>query len=428
MNEQTRMSVYSTLVRAASAMVAGAAWLVPPLRGRLDGGLYARVGAQVPVLDPAPAGRVWIHAVSAGEVKAAKVLISAILRLAPGTKIVVSSATDSGFEASSRLAEIETRFRLPIDTVAAIEQLNEHIKPDALVVMEAELWPALFAITATHNVPIFIVNGRMSEKTARKHRRWPFVVNRSLRLATRIYTEDEQSLDRLVSVGANTNRIEVGGNIKLALPGKGAPTLRKRPPGGALIVTFGNVHPAELRLVADVIDRVARTDRSKRFFVVPRHPEKFNAAIVHKALGPGVDFVTDIPSIEPLVPVTWVNAMGTLADLYRRSDIGIVCGTFADIGGHDLTEPYHCGAVSIYGPDIRKQGPLHDALKSCDCALKVEDAYELAQTIERLAARPADRAAYVDRFAWRASAAVTSVDRIANSILSRVHFYRPGGR
>jgi 3-deoxy-D-manno-octulosonic-acid transferase len=425
MDEKTKMAIYSTFVRGASAVVAGAAWLVPPLRGRLDGGVYARVRAEPPDLEPAPNGRIWIHAVSAGEVKAARVLVSALARLAPKTKIVLSSATDSGFEATSRVEGLEARIRLPIDTVEAIERLNDRIKPDALVVMESELWPALFAITATHNVPIFIVNGRMSEKSAHTHQRWPFVVNRSLRLATRVFTEDEASLERLISVGANPNRLEVGGNIKLALPGEVRPNLRKRPPGGPLIVAFGNVHPGELRLVADVIDRVARTDRSKRFYVVPRHPENFNAAMVKRALGGGVDFITEMPKIEPLVPVTWVNAMGTLAGLYRRSDIGVVCGTFSDIGGHDITEPYHCGAVSIYGPDIRKQGPLHDALVGCDCALQVEDAYALAKTIERLAARPADRAAYVDRFAWRASAAMTSVDRIAVAILSRVHFYRP---
>lgn len=426
------MAIYSGLVKTASAAVAGAAWLVPPLRGRLDGGLFGRFRTQPPELPEAPAGRIWIHAVSAGEVKVARTLISALKRLAPAHPIIVSTATDSGLTSAARLKGVEAHFLLPIDTVSAMEDLHDAVKPDALIVVEAELWPALFAISATRDVPIFIVNGRMSDKSAERHKRHPFVVRRSLRLATRIFAEDRDAMDRLIDVGANPNRIEVAGNIKLARPyvpaqtndKPGLPAIRQTRPE-SVVVTFGNAHPQELPAIRQAIDSLLRKDRNRKFLIVPRHPERFSAGFVNQAFGDNADFVDDLPLTQPVRPITWVNKMGILADAYRRSDIGVVCGTFASVGGHDLAEPFHCGALAIYGPDIAKQKPLHKALLACNCSIQVADPIELSVAIDRYSGRPADRASFVDRFAWRASSATTSVDRIVTNIAARVRLRHP---
>jgi 3-deoxy-D-manno-octulosonic-acid transferase len=388
---------YAVLSRFSSGDEGGLAWF----RRRLN-----------PVLPP-PSGakRIWIHAVSAGEAKVAELLRGAIQQQAPGVSVVLSATTYSGFERVRKVAGDAASFIMPLDTPRAQTRLFAEVKPHLMVLVESEYWPAQFAMAEAAGVPVAVVNATMSERSFGRHSRNPRVARRTLLTARRIYAQDEVAKGRYAALGVAPDRLALSGNIKLA--GLRVPEPGERPAR----VVFGNVHRVELQALGPAV-KALRTLRSNlQIVLVPRYPGRIPQAELLAAFGDDLRVTENIDGADFAGAPVWVDRMGVLAGLYATARVGVVCGTFGPIGGHDLSEPLQQGAASLYGPHTERQRALDDLLGAIGAGEKVTDAAALLAAILRLVDDGAERARRLSAAARAAEAARLRLQEIAAELV-----------
>ncbi len=392
---------YAVLSRFSQSDEGGTAWLAKRRNPMLPG--------------PAAGRRIWIHAVSAGESKVAELLRGELLRQDPGLSVVLSSTTYAGYARIRAIAGDAASFIMPLDTPAAQQRLFATLRPDLLVLVESEYWPAQLAVAATVVVPVVVVNGTVSERSFARHKRFPALRRLTLMRADRIYAQDAATLERCVALGVGRDRLEIGGNLKLASPVR-PPDPRTGPP----LITFGNVHRAELLVLAPAITELARQRPDLQIALVPRYPGRIPDDELRIALGPALAIITDAKNLSGAGPLVWLNQMGVLSHVYARSTIGVVCGTFAPIGGHDLAEPLQQGAASVYGPHVERQRVLEATLAELAAGTELDSAADLPAAIVKLLDDPAERDAMVNRFATASSGAEKRLTEIASALRTRL--------
>lgn len=401
--------VYGALIEALS-------WLhyvvVSPLGKSDEGGAAWLAKRRHPSL-PAPiaARRIWIHAVSAGEAKVAELLRRQLLALDPTVSVVLSATTYSGHARVERAAGSEASFIMPLDTPNAQSRLFAELRPDLLVLVESEYWPAQFAAAEVAAVPVVVVNATLSARSFARHSRFPAIARRTLLQARRIYPQDADTLARYRQLGVPADRLELAGNLKLAPLGDLPPPDHSRP-----TITFGNIHADELDTLGPAVAAIRDSRPGHRIVLVPRYPGRIPLAELQRRFGPELAIIKDLSATA--APLVWLDRMGALADAYARSELGIVCGTFAPIGGHDLSEPLQLGAASLYGPHVERQRALDLSLKSMPSAVQVAAADELPDAVLRLLDNPAERQAMVTRYRTLADAAATRLRQLATDLLA----------
>ena len=381
---------YSRLIKALSLLHYGVLSRFSPSD---EGGLaWYRRRTKPSLPDPPPGPRIWIHAVSAGEAKVATLLVPALVRAGVKPPVLISTTTSSGYERIWRWdGEYARTFVMPVDTIQEQRRLFDGLKPTLLVLIESEFWPAQFAMAREFGVPIVVVNATLSDRSVRRHRLMPLVTKVTIRRALRIFPQDERTAERYRELNVYADRIEVLGNLKLAGAG-----LFDGDEGGRSWVTFGNLHRAELQRLAPAIREIAR---DAPVLLVPRYPKKLAPELLRRLFGDELQIVDHLPEAVGPGQIVWVDSMGILADAYLRSVVGVVCGTFAPIGGHDLSEPLQQGAAAVYGPHVERQHALDVALRGADAATAVTDAAQLPAAVRALIADPVQRAERRERFA-----------------------------
>lgn len=346
-----------------------------------------------PSLPDAPKGpRIWIHAVSAGETKVATLLVPALIRAGVVPPVHISTTTSSGYERIWRWdGEYARTFVMPLDTIDEQRRLFDGLHPTLLVLVESEYWPAQFKAAREAGVPIVVVNATLSDRSVRRHRLVPILTRLTMRRALRIFAQDELTAERYRKLKVWEDRIEVVGNLKLAGAG-----LFEGDEGDRSWVTFGNLHAAELQRLAPAI---RETSRNAPVLLVPRYPKKIAPERLKRLFGDDLQIVDHLPKAIGPGQIVWVDRMGILADAYLRSVVGVVCGTFAPIGGHDLSEPLQQGAAAVYGPHVQRQHALDVALRAADAATPVTGAEQLPAAIRDLIEHPEQRRERRARFA-----------------------------
>jgi 3-deoxy-D-manno-octulosonic-acid transferase len=406
----------STGWQAYGALIEALSWLhyvvVSPL-GKSDEGGAAWLGKRHhPVLPkPTDARRIWIHAVSAGEARVAELLRQQLLTLDPKLSVVLSATTYSGYARIKRVAGEDAAFIMPLDTLPEQSRLFDRLQPNLLVLVESEYWPAQFAAADAAGVPVVVVNATLSARSFARHQRFPAIARRTMLNARRIYPQDELTLDRYGQLGVPADRLELGGNLKLAPLSNLPPPDRTRP-----TITFGNIHADELEALTPAITELRARRPARRIVLVPRYPGRIPPAELHRRFGPGLAIVEHLAATD--AGLVWLDAMGTLADAYARSELGVVCGTFSPIGGHDLSEPLQLGAASLYGPHVERQRAIDDALQAMQGAVQVRSAAELVDAVLGLLDHPADRDQMVARYRTLSNAAATRLRQISTDLLA----------
>ncbi len=393
---------YAVLSRFSNSDEGGAAWFSKRLN---------------PALPQAATGRrIWIHAVSAGESKVAELLRQRLLALDPTLSVVLSATTYSGYARVRAIAGDASSFIMPLDTLEAQRRILETVRPDLLVLVESEFWPAQFAAAQAAGVPVVVVNATMSPRSFARHQRNRAVADRTLAKAQRIYAQDEAIAARYADLGVPGERIEVIGNLKL-VPLSSAPAAGKDAPP---LVVFGNVHRDEIERLAPAMAELRARRPDIRLVLVPRYPGKIPGEVLSASFGAELAIVDSEAAIAEAGGLVWLDEMGTLSKLYARATIGVVCGTFSPIGGHDLGEPLHLGAASVYGPHVERQKPLHQALSAIGCAVQVGSADDLPQVLVGLLEDEPHRRQMIEAFRNVAEQATTRLDALATSLVAEV--------
>ncbi len=287
---------------------------------------------------------IWFHVCSLGEAKA----IGPIVERLGDKRLAISVITHTGFEAASKYAA-QVRY-LPYE----IWLWFWMERPKTLVVLEAEFWYLLFRLAHKRGARVIALNARISDRSFPKYYKMRWFYRLLLAECDRIFCQSSEDMARFIALGARN--VEVVGNIKLAQ--KIEATKHYPKPEGTLIVA-ASTHEGEEEGIVQSFVAYRDQNPSARLLVVPRHPERFGkvAGLIGSA---APDMTLSRWSVSQTIgpDITLVDAMGELNNLYAISDVAILGGAFAPIGGHNPLEPATFGCRVITGKEIFLQREL----------------------------------------------------------------------
>jgi 3-deoxy-D-manno-octulosonic-acid transferase len=331
--------------------------------GSVPPAIAARAAVSRATAGAAP-GAIWIHAVSVGEVLAAKPLADGLQRRFPGRAVVVSTTTETGQRlARERLQSVQGIFYFPLDWVVPVRRALRAIHPALVIVMETEIWPNFLREAHRQGVPVVFANARISEKSFDRFKRWEFLIGpfykRALQDATLFLAQAPEDAARLRDMGAPEDRIEVTGNLKYdAEPPAASPfgawlqgqiRSQERWP----VFVAGSVVAEEEEAVLAGYDVVQRQWRRALLILAPRKTDRFDAAAdIAGRAGWNVVRRSRLDLGAPLdenADVLVLDSIGELAGLYSLADAVFVGGSLVPAGGHNILEPAWFSKPPVFG-------------------------------------------------------------------------------
>ncbi len=323
---------------------------------------------------PADEGRVWIHAVSLGETRAAALLLAALRERHPDLRLLLTHGTATGRAEGQRLLRPgDVQVWQPWDSEPAVRRFLQQFKPRLGVLMETEIWPTLAAQCQRQQVPLVLVNGRMSAQSLRRTQRLAWLARPSYAALTAVWAQTPDDAQRLTALGATVRGVT--GNLKYdAHPGAAQLALAARWRSATRpVVLLAISREGEEALWLDALQRHAGS-RAWQWLVVPRHPQRFDevAALV-EARGMSLSRRSTWDEGPAAADVWLGDSMGEMALYYGMSDLALLGGSFAPLGGQNLIEALACGCPVVMGPHtFNFEQPAQAALQH-GAATRVKD-------------------------------------------------------
>ena len=367
-------------------------------RGRRERGYRERIGerfgayrgaARAPVL--------WVHAVSLGETRAAAPLVERIRRAYPDATVLLTHMTATGRAAGHALfGDDVVQAWLPYDVPFAVRAFLRHFRPRAGMIVETELWPNLVALAGAAGVPLYLVNGRLSERSARGYARVPALARPMLASLAGIAAQSAADAARFSALGASPP--VVTGNLKFDLEIPDAALalgreLRVRCGAERPVWVAGSTRDGEEALILDALAR-ATLPAATLTVIVPRHPQRFDA-VAQLLRQRGIPFVRrgDNAPVPADVGVMLGDTMGEMLGYYAAADVVFVGGSLVPLGGQNLIEPIALARPTLIGPHTFNFAEATANALAAGAAGRVEDADALIAEAGALLADPARRAA-----------------------------------
>jgi 3-deoxy-D-manno-octulosonic-acid transferase len=341
----------------------------------------------------APAGGLWVHAVSVGEVQAAASLVRALRRRYPDLPLTLTAATPTGRGRARSLfaGEVAVRY-LPYDLPGPVCRFLDRVRPRLGIILETELWPNLYRACDRRGVPLVLASARVSERSVRRYRWAGGLVRDALARGAVVAAQSAADAGRFVALGARPAQTPVVGNLKFdfELPpdaqARGG-ALREALGAGRPVWVAGSTHEGEEELVLDAHERIRAARPDALLVLAPRHPPRFEAvaALLRRR---GLTFVTRSSGalVTPATAVLLVDTLGELVLFYAAADVAFVGGSLVPIGGHNLLEPAALGKPVVTGPHTSSAAPVARLLVEAGAAAVVADGAALAACVGRLLA------------------------------------------
>ena len=368
---------------------------------------------------------VWVHAVSLGETRTAAVLLSALRAQHPGLRILLTHGTATGrAEGAGLLRPGDVQIWQPWDSPAAVARFFDHFKPRLGLLMETEVWPCKMAAARARGVPLVLVNARLSEKSLKQALRVATIALPAFGALSAVYAQTDEDAQRFLALGAAVKG--VFGNLKFdATPDASQHLCGKawRHAGKLPVLMFASSREGEesdfleqIVPVAPVIRAQAATDliatdsaegaAQRRFkpLIVPRHPQRFNEVqALAEAHGLRVSRRSSWPAAGPAANVeamqadVWLgDTLGEMALYYAFSDVALLGGSFAPLGGQNLIEAAACGCPVVMGPHTFNFLEAAELAAAEGAAIRVADMGEGVDAAISLVNEPRARAKMAD--------------------------------
>ncbi len=338
---------------------------------------------------------VWVHAVSAGESIAAVPLIKELL--AAGRQVVVTSMTPTGREQIERLLGNQvTSCYAPYDMPDVVMRFLRRSRPQALVIIDTELWPNMLHYAHRQGIKILLVNARLSARSAAGYGRIKAVSQAMLQAIDVVAAQSQEQGDRFVELGLVPERLQVTGSIKFdaSQPSNLAQRAAefRRILGRRLIIVAGSTHPGEEQMLLDAVRPLMQSQPDILLVLAPRH--HYRAEQVER-LCQTMGLVTVRRSANlncsPQTQVYLLDTMGELGYLYPIADITFVGGSLVPVGGHNPMEPASHGKPVIMGQHLRNIQDIADRFIANGGLLRVESSTALASSLASLCQSAAQR-------------------------------------
>jgi 3-deoxy-D-manno-octulosonic-acid transferase len=341
---------------------------------------------------------IWVHAVSVGEVQAAKPLVEALLERFPAIPLVLTTVTPTGRARAQALfgKRVDVRY-VPIDLPGSVRRFFNRVRPQLAVILETEIWPNLYHRCGKLGVPLVLASARISPRSVRRYRRLVGLFRETLSNGIFIAAQSPADAERFRSIGANPEHTHVVGNIKFdyshpANIEEQAQSRRRALGEDRPVWVAGSTHAHEEDILLAAHRRVRAQFPQALLVLVPRHPPRFGE-VADALRSAGVKFVTfsSGAAVSEGTEVFLVDTLGELLGFYAASDVAFVGGSLVPIGGHNLLEPLSFGLPTLSGPNTFNAADIAKLLVECGAVSIVHDAVELATAIGALFANPAAR-------------------------------------
>lgn len=342
--------------------------------------------------------RLWLHAVSVGETRAAAPLIAAWRKQHSDCAILLTHSTPTGRATGLELfgpSGIEQAY-LPYDFPPLVHLFLRRARPDLGVIMETELWPNLFAACQRRAVPLFLVNARLSERSARGYARFGSLTGEALRSLRGLAAQTDDDARRFTKLGAG--QVMVYGNLKFDV----TPPADTPQRVGALRRQFGNrfvwlaasTREGEEAVLLDMLDRLQMAD--VLLLLVPRHPQRF-AEVARLIAQRGQPWGRRSEQADAPLPddvrVYLGDSMGEMAAYFAAADVAYIGGSLLPFGGQNLIEAAEAGCPALIGPHTWNFAEAAEQAVDSGAAMRVADAAALLAVVRNLHADVATREA-----------------------------------
>jgi 3-deoxy-D-manno-octulosonic-acid transferase len=349
----------------------------------------------------------WVHAVSVGEVRSAAPLIAALAARYPQHRLVVTTMTPTGAAQVRELFDDRvTHCYVPYDLPDAVRRFLDRVRPEVAVIAETEFWPNIFAECGRRQIPLLLVNGRVSQASLRGYLRVPRITRAMLANADLLCAQTRVDAQRLRNLGAPEELIHVTGNLKfdVELPARlleEAAELRSGWGRQRPVLIAASTHRGEEGQVLDAFARLRERTPALLLVLVPRHPERFQSvARMCRRRGYAVALRSRTPgALPPGTQVLVGDTMGELQRLYAASDVAFIGGSLVPHGGQNLLEACAVRVPVVFGPHMFHFEEISAMALERGAARQVHDVDGLVGAVSLYLAQPelrraAGRAAY----------------------------------
>jgi 3-deoxy-D-manno-octulosonic-acid transferase len=332
--------------------------------------------------------RFWFHAASVGEVTGAMATIHLLRERSPGAAIWLTVGTPTGFRfAGEKLGDVTQIQPFPLDFPWVIQRAFHSIRPDVYIALEGEFWPNLYWQLHSRHVPALLLNGRISEGSAKNYRRAKGLFQPIFRRFRWLAMHSEADRQRATALGAPTERTLVLGSAKYdSLLARTANRLASSWHdafgilGDTPVVVGGSLRRSECTELLRVFKELRQARPRLVGIFAPRHLDQLPRMtdwLQSAKLPFQLSSRLRLGLEKRLSPVVLVDEMGVLFDLYALGDLVFCGGTLEPLGGHNILEPAAWGKVVFYGPHVDRVRAEHQSLQSCGAGILVKDGDDL---------------------------------------------------
>lgn len=368
------------------------------------GSLGQRLGALPVSVNTDGEPSIWIHAVSVGELLAARTLIPELRTRYPHLRLFLSTTTMAGQQLARRnVQDIDGVFYFPFDLGPVVRRTLDLVRPELFLMMETEIWPNLLRECRRRGIRTAVVNGRLSARSHPRYRLARSFFRRVLDDIDAFCVQSEEAARRFVDIGAATERVTVTGSLKFdamdvptLVQGRGRDRVLRyfRVPPDRPVLVAGSTMKGEELSVLRAYRRLRATQPSALLILAPRHPERF-ADVERLCRQEG--FRTLMRSAlaidsEPRADIVVLDSIGELAAVYQLATVAFVGGSLVPTGGHNVLEPAVFGRPVIFGPHMDNFAEIATAFVTNDAGVQVRSAAGLESAVLDLMSDPVRRA------------------------------------
>lgn len=394
-------------------------------QGRYREGLRARLGAVPARLLAFVAGRpvVWVHCVSVGETLAAVRLIAEMETALPGYAVVISTTTPTGQRVARERFGVDRVFFFPLDFAFAVRAYLRVLRPKLLVLMESELWPRVLVECERAQVPVAVVNARVSDRSLPRYMRLRMLWKPLLGKVSLLLAQSDEDVRRWRLIGAPESVVRSTGNLKFDIRAAEETPLtrlvRQHLPDGAKVLVCGSTHDGEESLLLDCWKTLPVAERV--IVLAPRHPERAGAVeqlIVERGLQ-AIRLTVWRMEPSPILggAVLLVDTVGELSSLYALASVAFVGGSLIPHGGQNPLEPARLGVPVVMGGSYQNFRGMVDSMQR-DNAIRMVTRESLCSALDELMTRGDDGLG--ERGRLFAASMIGATERTVAALLSLV--------
>nr|WP_320051406.1 3-deoxy-D-manno-octulosonic acid transferase [uncultured Desulfuromonas sp.] len=369
------------------------------IQGKVRRGLRERLGFFAPERFSYDSSQpvFWIHAVSVGETRAAIPLLKALRKNYPDAVLVLSNVTETGHEIARGIQSVDECLFFPLDASWVVQRVLQRVRPDQVIIVETELWPNFIRTCHRFNIPVHLVNGRISDRSFPRYLFFKRLLQPLLGLVDSFCMQSETDAERITQLGAPTDSIVVTGNIKFdmesSLPADVTDEQLRQQfhvPETCRVLVAGSTHSGEEELVITVYQQLRKRFDNLLLILVPRHPERCDQV---------AELLSDsrlswqrrsMLSDQPLScgDVLLVDTIGEMLKFYQLAQVVFVGGSLVPIGGHNVLEASLLKKAVLFGPYMHNFREIAAMVEKAQGGGRIHDSDELRRECEHLLEHP----------------------------------------